>query len=163
MDLASSTIFVTESAEKDIMQRKPRKQVSFLSREVGLRILRNLIGLTIAILTAYFVSLYLGYGEASARTAAFATWLLGHILLALNLKQEHTPLLKQGLFSNRFGTGWLIGMIIFILAMTNIPAIQKILNTTNLTLIQWIIVTIGAIFASFWIEIYKLAKYKNEI
>lgn len=161
MDLASSTIFVTEPAEKDIMQRKPRRQVSFLSHEVGLRILRNLAGLSLAILTAYFVSLYLGYGETSARTAASATWLIGHILLALNLKQEHTPLLKQGLFSNRFGTGWLIGMILFVLSMTNIPAVQKVLNTTNLTSIQWIIVVTGAILASFWIEVYKLIKFRG--
>jgi len=38
-----------------------------------------------------------------AQTSAFVTWLLGHILLALNLKQEKLPFFKQGITSNLFG------------------------------------------------------------
>jgi Ca2+-transporting ATPase len=39
-------------------------------------------------------------------------------MLALNLKQEKLPLIRQGIFSNRFATGWLVGMIALSLAMT---------------------------------------------
>lgn len=155
MDLASSTIFVTEAAEPDVMQRKPRTRGRFLSWAVSRRILRNMAGLTIAILVVYFGSLALGYPPDSARTAAWATWLLGHIILALNLKQEKTPLLKQGLFSNRFAAGWLVGMIFFILAMTFVPFVQGVLQTTGLNGIQWAMVVMGALLASMWMEIAK--------
>lgn len=155
MDLASSTIFVTEAAEPDVMKRKPRPRGRFLSWAVARRILRNMAGLTIAILVVYFGSLALGYASNSARTAAWATWLLGHIVLALNLKQEKTPLLKQGLFSNRFAAGWLVGMILFVLAMTFVPFVQGVLQTTWLSGVQWAIVIIGALLASMGMEIAK--------
>jgi Ca2+-transporting ATPase len=159
MDLASSTIFVTEAAEPDVMRRKPRPRGPFLSRGVARDILRNMTGLTIAILIVYFGSLGLGYPVESARTTAFATWLLGHIILALNLKQERVPLLQQGLLSNRFAAGWLVGMIAFVLAMTLIPFAQSVLNTTGLSTIQWFLVVAGAILASTWIEVVKLIRY----
>jgi Ca2+-transporting ATPase len=102
MDLASSTIFITESAEPDVMKRPPRKQQRFLSMEVGKRILRNTAGLVVAILIVYLSLVFADVPLATAKTAAFSTWLHGHILLALNLKQEKVPLIKQGIFSNKF-------------------------------------------------------------
>jgi Ca2+-transporting ATPase len=163
MDLASSTIFVTEAAEPDVMKRKPRRRGRFLTWEVARRILRNMTGLTIAILAVYFGSLALGAEIASARTAAFATWLLGHILLALNLKQEKVPLFKQGIFSNRFAAGWLVGMILFVLAMTFVPFVQSVLQTTGLSGIQWAMVLAGAVLASMWMELIKAIEFKYNI
>jgi len=155
MDLASSTIFVTEAAEPGVMKRKPRPRGQFLNWAVARRILRNMTGLTIALLGVYFGSLALGYDVGSARTATFATWLLGHIVLALNLKQEEVPLLQQGLLSNHFAAGWLVGMIIFVLAMTFIPFVQGVLQTTALSSVQWAMVIAGALLASIWIEVLK--------
>ncbi len=155
MDLASSTIFVTEAAEPDVMQRRPRPRGRFLTWEVARRILRNMLGLTIAILVVYFGSLALGFETDSARTAAFATWLLGHIVLALNLKQENIPIFQQGLLSNRFAAGWLAGMMLLVLAMTFIPFVQGVLQTTGLSGVQWVMVIAGALLASMWIELFK--------
>lgn len=128
MDLASSTIFITESAEPDVMKRPPRKQKRFLSREVGKRILRNTAGLVVAILIVYLSLVFADVPLATAKTAAFSTWLLGHILLPLNLKQEKVPLIKQGIFSNKFAYGWLIGMIILVISMTQWDWLQMVLR-----------------------------------
>jgi len=155
MDLASSTIFVTEAAEPNVMRRKPRLSGRFLSWEVARRILRNMAGLTTAILAVYFGSLVLGFEASSARTAAFAAWLLGHIVLALNLKQENVPLFKQGLLSNRFAAGWMVGMIVFVLAMTFVPFVQTVLQTTGLSGLQWTMIIAGALLASMWMELAK--------
>jgi len=155
MDLASSTIFVTEPAEPDVMLRGPRRPGRFLTKAVGLRILRNMAGLTVAILAVYLGSFASGYGVDNARTAAFATWLLGHIILAMNLKQESLPLRIQGLLSNRFAAGWLSGMVVLVVAMTSIPTVQAVLNTTALSGRQWLAVVAGAILASSWIELTK--------
>jgi Ca2+-transporting ATPase len=155
MDLASSTIFVSEPAEPNVMRRPPRRPGRFLTKAVGLRILRNMLGLTVVILAVYLGSLAWGYGVDNARTAAFATWLLGHIVLAMNLKQEEVPLRTQGLLANRFAAGWLTGMVVLVLAMTTIPAVQAVLNTTALSGPQWLAVVVGAILASSWIELTK--------
>lgn len=155
MDLASSTIFVSEAAEPGIMERKPRRLGRFLSMDVARQILRNMAGLTVVILLVYFGSYALGYNTSQARTAVFATWLLGHILLALNLKQTQRSLLEQGLLSNKFAAGWLLGMIVFVLAMTFVPPVRTMLNTTPLSGIQWAMVMVGSILASSWLEVRK--------
>lgn len=112
MDLASSTIFVTEPVEPDIMNNPSQKITNFLSKTIGLKILKNGIFLAIGILSVYLWIYYSTANIALAQSSAFITWLLGHILLALNLKQEKLPLFIQGIASNRFGLFWLIGMIV---------------------------------------------------
>ncbi len=161
MDLASSTIFVSEEAEPDVMQRKPRHRAKFHSWATGFLILRNMIGLVTAILVVYFASFAFGYDLTSARTAAFSTWLLGHIMLALNVKQIQKPLLKQGLLVNRFGAVWLAGMLALVLIMTLVPAMHSVLNTTFLNPVQWVLVISGSIIASSWIEVLKLLRYSS--
>lgn len=155
MDLASSTIFISEEAEPDLLKRKPRPRTGFLSWQVLGRIVRNSAGLVTAILVVYFGSLALGYGIDSARTAAFATWLLGHIVLAMNLKQRRRPLLQQGLLANRFAFGWLVGMILLVLAMTFLEPVRSLLKTTPLSGIQWLGVVVGSVAAGGWMEIVK--------
>lgn len=161
MDLASSTIFITESAEPDVMVRQPRKRRRFLSWDVAKHILRNMAGLTIVILAVYFGSLIFGFNVDSARTAAFSTWLLGHIVLAMNLKQEETPLFKQGLFSNKFAIGWLFGMILFVLLMTQWSQARSVLGTTGLSAVQWVVVVGGALVASMWMEAEKWMRFRK--
>ncbi len=155
MDLASSTIFITEAAEPGLMQREPRRRQRFLSWSVGSRILRNLVGPTAAILVSYFVSLGLGYDVASARTTAFATWLLAHIMLALTLKQEQISVLSRGLLANRFGAGWLAAMVALVAAMTTVPLMQDALQTTGLSGAQWGLVVGGALIGGGWMEVWK--------
>jgi len=161
MDLASSTIFISESSEPDVMERPPRKQQKFLSWDVGKRILRNTAGLATAILAVYLYLMLTNMPLAAARTAAFSTWLLGHIILALNLKQEKKPLLKQGLLSNKFAIGWLVGMVLLVIGMTQWGWLQTVLGTTDLSSVHWILVIAGAIAASSWLEIRKWIRFSD--
>lgn len=155
MDLASSTIFISEEAEPGVMEREPRRRGRFLSWSVARRIVRNLVGPAAAILACYFVSLALGYQVTSARTAALATWLLGHIVLALALKQERTSLMDRGLLANRFGAAWLAGMMALVVALTAIPLVQDALHTTSLSGVQWGLVVGGAVVGGGWFEGWK--------
>ncbi len=157
MDLASSTIFISEAAEPGLMQRPPRRQRRFLSWDVARRLLRNLVGPALAILAAYLGSLTLGYDVASARTAAFATWLLGHIVLALSLKQERISLFARGILANRFAVGWLAGMSALVLAMVSLPFVRTALQTTHLALNQWALVVAGALLGGGWMEVLKIS------
>lgn len=160
MDLASSTIFVTESAEANIMNRKPSNIKNFLDRNFILRIFKNGAPFAVGILVIYLWLYYRTNDLILSQTAAFVTWLLGHIMLALNLKQEKLPLLKQGIFSNRFASLWLIGMIIFTLAITLIPFIYPYFHTTLLPIQVWFVILV-VIFATTWmIELSKFL-YKS--
>jgi Ca2+-transporting ATPase len=156
MDLASSTIFVTEAAEPDSMRRPPVRISEYLRRPILLHILRNGTGLAAAILGVY-LWLYLSTGNVVlAQTSAFTAWLLGHILLALNLKQDNMPLLRQGLRSSRFGTFWLLGMIGLSLVMTVVPLVHPYLATIAIPIIVWVVILIVVLASTFWIEAWKL-------
>jgi len=160
MDLASSTIFVTEPAEPDLMRRPPFKVKRFIDLSLAAKIFENGIGLAAGILVIYLWVSY-GMGDvAMAQTAALVTWLLGHILLALNLKQEKLPLLKQGLLSNRFGALWLTGMVILAIIITGVPAVFPALKTTSLPLPVWSAIIAVTIASTFWIEVKKWAAYR---
>jgi len=161
MDLASSTIFVTEVAEPDVLKRLPQKTNDYLRHSIALGIFRNGIGLILGILTIY-LWLYIQTGDlVLAQTAAFATWLLGHIFLALNLKQERVPLLKQGIFSNRFGAFWLLGMIALTMVMTNIQIVFPYLKTISISLLVWLEIILVALVSTFWIEARKLLRERT--
>jgi Ca2+-transporting ATPase len=158
MDLASSTIFVTEAAEADILKREPQRITNFLNKTIALRILRNGLFLAMGILIVYLWLYYSTYDVVLAQSAAFVTWLLGHIMLALNLKQEKLSLLKQGVFSNRFGAFWLAGMIILSLSMTTIPFVRPYLHTAPLSLNVWLVILAIVFCSTWWIELSKIAR-----
>jgi Ca2+-transporting ATPase len=155
MDLASSTIFVTEAAEPDVARRPGQTLGHFLNWRSGLRIVRAGLPLALGILAIYLWVLY-GTGDvAVARTAAFTSWLLGHIMLALNLKQERRPLLRQGLLANRFGAGWLLGMIGLTMAMSAVPVLREALKTTALPWHVWAVIVGTIVVSTCWIELKK--------
>lgn len=160
MDLASSTIFVTEAAELGIMEKPAQKIKNFLDKFLILKILKNSIPLALGILFIYLLA-YQQYNLSVAQTSAFVSWLLGHILLALNLKQEKVPLIKQGIFSNYFGVFWLFGMILLSIAITCIPQFYPYLKTTWLPISLWAQLIIMVICTTFWIEVVKLITFKN--
>ncbi len=156
MDLASSTIFVTEQKEPDVLERMPENLQGYFKSVLLKKIFIYGIGLASGI-TALYVFLYFQTGNlVLAQTAAFSTWLLGHICLALNLKQRKLPLLKQGIFSNRFASLWLSGMVTLTVIMTNVPSVFPYLKTTFLPLSVWGIILIVIIVTTFWIEVKKI-------
>ncbi len=161
MDLASSTIFVTESPEPDIMSRPPGRTRNFLSASIVTNIVRNGAPLAAGILAIYLVVYYRTQDVTLAQTSAFTTWLLGHILLAMNLKQERMPLVVQGFFSNRFAVSWLAGMIGLILVMTLVSPLHAYLKTTTPSLSLSLSIAGVAIATTFWIEIRKVIAWRS--
>ncbi|OGH41314.1 MAG: hypothetical protein A2965_01675 [Candidatus Levybacteria bacterium RIFCSPLOWO2_01_FULL_40_96] len=162
MDLASSTIFVTESAEPNVLNRKPQTITNFLNKTIALKILKNGAFLTIGILAVYLWLYYQTHNVVLAQTAAFVTWLLGHIMLALNLKQEKLSLLKQGLFSNHFGLFWLVGMILLSFIITNVPFVYSYFHTTFIPLNVWIGILVIVFISTWWIELRKIVSHGHE-
>lgn len=155
MDLASSTIFVTEAAQPDVLKRGVPNLKAFLGRDLIVRIVRNGFWLMAGIAGLYLFVLYCYQDVVLAQTTAFVAWLLGHILLALNLKQEKLPLFRQGLFSNRFGAGWLLGMIGLSLAITLVAPLRTYLQTATLPWPLWLAIIAIVIATTFWIEVRK--------
>lgn len=157
LDLISSTIFVVEDVEPESMLHPAEKISDFLGKPLIGKTFKNGIALACGILLLY-VNSYRRYGIAEAQTVALVTWLLSHILLALNLKQEYQPLLRQGFFKNYIGVFWLALMVIVSLMVTMIPFFHVYLKTISLPISLWIEIVFVAVGTTCWIEIVKIIK-----
>ena len=91
-----------------------------------------------------------------AQTMAFATWMVGHIFLAFNLRSEKEPLAKLGLFSNKVMLLWAFVVAVTLLVGTNLPFVHESLRITSLSLGNWAMVLLVSFAATFWMELKKL-------
>jgi len=63
--------------------------------------------------------------------------MLGHILLALNLRSEKEPLSQLGVLSNKVMGLWALVVVAVLLFATNVPEIAVALKLTSLTAPDW--------------------------
>jgi Ca2+-transporting ATPase len=165
MDLAAAATFVAEPGEADLMRCPPRDpHARFMDRAMVGSIFGSAAGLFAAVSVVYLVTLWAepqggaGYSAASlarAQTAAFVTWLLGHMLLALNMRSERQPLFQLGLFSNRLMVIWGAATVAFVLLVTCVPGVQAALKTVALSRGEWTLAISMALAGTFWMEIRK--------
>jgi len=157
MDLAASATFVAEPAEGDLMHRPPRDpRRPFMDRPMVESIFASAAGLFAAVSLAYLLTWYGPGGRAQAQTVAFVTWLLGHFLLALNLRSEREPLLRLGLGSNPLMLIWGAATVAFALLATLVPGVREALKTVPLTSREWLLCVALAFTGTFWLEARKL-------
>jgi P-type Ca2+ transporter type 2C len=162
MDLASSTIFVTEQPEPDILCKKSYDIKHYLTWSLILPIARLSVGLLSGMIMLYLWVYYTTSNLILARTCVLVTWLLGSTFLAINVKQDKTPLLVQGIFSNTFALFWLICAVGLSLALTHIPFLFPYTKTTYIPLTLWLGILALSIISTFWIEVKKIIGYYHE-
>ena len=156
MDVAASAAFVSEPAEPGIMHQPPRDpKAPFMDRAMLGSIFSAAAGLFAAVSLVYLIAWYSGVGLAVAQTAAFVTWLLGHVLLALNMRSERTPLVRLGLFSNRVMIWWAMATVLFVLGVTLIPPVQSLFKTAPLPSWIWALAIVSALIGTGWREVMK--------
>jgi Ca2+-transporting ATPase len=163
MDLGASAAFAAERAEGDIMAQPPRDpRRPFLDRGMVRGIFLSSAGLLVAVGIAYLLTWEQTGSLAQAQTMAFVTWLMGHFLLALNLRSDREPMLRMGLTSNRIMLAWGLGALLFAILATELPLLQEALKTTYLTPGQWGTAVLLSVAFTFWIELYKMATYGRQ-
>ncbi len=163
MDLAASVTFANEPAEADVMHEPPRNpKARFIDGPMVRSIFSAGAGLFAAVSVVYLVTWYSSGGDlVRAQTVAFVAWLLGHVLLAINLRSEREPLFRLGFFSNRLMILWGVAAIAFVLFATLVPGAQNLLKTTSLQGQDWLLVLIATVIGTFWIEIRKLIFWRG--
>ncbi len=160
MDLAASATFIAEPAEKNLMNRPPHDpKIPFMDKFMISSIFMSAAGLLAAVAGAYLITWYNSGNLAQAQTVAFVTWLLGHVLLALNMRSEQENLFRLGLFSNKLMLIWGGAAVLFLLVATFLPFAQSALKTTNLSLNEWLLSVAAALLGTFWLEVRKLLLY----
>ena len=159
MDLAASATFVAEPGETGIMNKPPKSpREKFINRSMLTSIVFGAISLFAAVTATYLFTWFqdpVVSAVVHAQTVAFATWMLGHILLALNLRSEKEPLSQLGVLSNKVMLLWALVVITVLLVATNVPGIAVALKLTSLKAPDWAVVIAAALISTFWIEIKK--------
>ena len=153
MDLAASATFVAEPAEAGIMNKPPNDpKEKFLNKSMLTSLALGSLSLFAAVTATYLFTWYQNPTSSAiqhAQTVAFATWMIGHILLALNFRSEKEPLSKLGVLSNKVMVLWGIIVIATLLLATNVAGIAGSLKITSLTPTDWAIVIVAALRFNF--------------
>ncbi|MCL4544377.1 MAG: cation-transporting P-type ATPase [Chloroflexi bacterium] len=155
MDLGASTTFVAEPPEQELMTQPPRNvSRPFIDRSMQLGMLLGGLSLAAAVLCAYGWTLQ-RYGLPAAQTAAFATWLLGHVVMAAHMRAEHQLLLRTHPLANRPFLGWLAGVLLVLALGLSFPFLQARLHLLSLPPLAWGVVLASALLVPSWWEPYK--------
>jgi Ca2+-transporting ATPase len=157
MDLAASATFVAEPQEKDAMKKPPADPArKFMDKTMLRPLFIGALSLFVAVTATYLLAYYSNPEVNYARTVAFATWMLGHVFLALNLRSENVPMYKQGVLSNKVMLLWALLAVTVLVVGVNVPFIQSALQITSLAATDWGLAIAVAFAATFWMEPKKV-------
>jgi P-type Ca2+ transporter type 2C len=157
MDLAASSGFVTEPAEKDIYRRRPRDpRKSIFDAGQIFDILLKGGALFAVVIGIYFYALYLRLPLLEAQTMAFSAWMIGHVVLGFVSRADRETLSSLGWLSNKIMDLWALAAIIFLVVAMYTPLFDRLLVLEPLGPLQFLLI---AIAAAFFIGLLELKKY----
>ncbi|NMC80517.1 MAG: cation-transporting P-type ATPase [Chloroflexi bacterium] len=157
MDLMAAAAFVAEGAEADLLDQPPRDpKAKFMDRAMIGSIVVPSLGLFAAVTAVYLSTWYGTHDLVVSQTVAFFAWLIGHVLLAFNLRSERQPVVQLGLGSNRWMLAWGAAVVLFLVLISLIPGAQSLMKVTQLAGRQWAMILGATFVGTFWLEIKKI-------
>lgn len=152
-----------EPAEANIMKRKPRDpEKSIVNKSFILQVLRNGGLIALGSLIVFIIGLELGYPEDVARTMSFSTMAIGQIFHIFNVREKNSFGIDKTIFKNPF----LIGSITISFGLQMIaiylPFLNNILETIPLDLNKLMIVIIGSILPTVFIQLSRLFSQRRK-
>jgi P-type Ca2+ transporter type 2C len=146
-----------EPKEGDVMDQEPRDPNA---RIVNREILRNTVFVALFMAIGTLGVFFLSYNDAGigyARTMAFTTLAMFQVFNALNCRSRDKSVFQLGFFTNPYLIAAMVVSVLLQIGVTLIPFMQTALQTTPLTLLNWI--TIVAVASTVFIadELRKLA------
>jgi Ca2+-transporting ATPase len=160
-DGAPALALATEKGDPDIMQQQPRpKSEPIINRQMVIRIAVMTVALTAVVLTAYQIGLQTSV--PLAETMAFVTLALSELPIAYTSRSERYPLVKLGVFSNKWMQRAVLLSISLILAVIYLPFLQAAFDTIALTLNDWLIILPLIVIPAATAEISKFFVRRSE-
>lgn len=136
-DGAPALALGTEKGDPDIMQQKPRPHDEpIINKQMRVGVAIQAVFITAATLGAYFIGL--GHNEVYAQTMAFITLSISELLRAYTARSEYYPILKIGIFGNKFMNYAVGASLILILLVLYVPFLNDVFKTVPLGWSEWI-------------------------
>jgi Ca2+-transporting ATPase len=156
-DGAPALALATEKGDPDIMDQPPRPaKEPIINRFMRNGIAIQTVAITTVTLAAYLMGLRLYPNQPEfAMTMAFVTLSLSELLRAFTARSERYPILKIGVFSNRYMNLAVLSSFILILLVVYVPFLQPVFSTVPLGWTQWQLMIPLLILPSLAAEAYK--------
>ncbi|BBN14343.1 hypothetical protein MPTK1_6g10870 [Marchantia polymorpha subsp. ruderalis] len=155
MDLGSSSSFVMEPRDSDLMRRKPRHpSEKFFDFELVSGIFVAAISMFATVLTSFFYAIY--HEKETAQTSVFFTWLFVQVLMAFNLRTFREPVVLKGIFTNMGINIWFIATVSLTILLSSSTFFQEHLSLVPLSTSHWLYIILMSIVGSCWIEFAKM-------
>jgi Ca2+-transporting ATPase len=136
-DGAPALALGTEKGDPDIMNHPPRpSKEPIINKPMWINIIIQTVTFTLVTLVAFRIGLNSPQVQV-AETMAFVTLSLAQVLRAVSSRSEHYPILKVGLFSNKWMNLAVATSVILIFLVVYVPFLNQPFDTIPLTIIQW--------------------------
>ncbi len=167
-DGAPALALGTEKGDPDIMLQKPRPvKEQIINRYMISGVVIQTIAITAVTLIAF--GLGLKHNIVYAETMAFITLAASELLRAYTARSERYPILKIGLFTNRWMNIAVASSLALLLLIIYVPFFNEVFNTVPLGWIEWrlvlpllVVPSIAAELAKYVVSFqYKRLQEKN--
>jgi Ca2+-transporting ATPase len=152
-----------DPGDPDLMERKPRKpKESIFTRDVKTFLIATPLLTTALLLTAYLMHQpWLGeYQLMEARTQLLTAMVLIELAIALSSRSLKHPVIKVGVFKNKYLWYAILSSFALQLIVLYVPAIQALFDVTSPQPIDWAIAILlaGIVFSALEIGKYVASK-----
>lgn len=138
-DGAPALALGTEKGDPDIMHQPPRPPKEPI---INRFMLRGIVFQTVAITAATLLAFWIGSTDPQhvhyAETMAFVTLSVSELLRAYTARSEYYPLVKIGVFTNRWMNLAVLASLALILGAVYLPFLNGIFDTEPLGWAQWV-------------------------
>jgi len=138
-DGAPALALGTERGDPDIMKQPPRPpKENIINKYMQIGVVIQTIAITSVTLGAYFLGMNTEPEHVEfAETMAFVTLSCSELLRAYTARSEYFPLLKIGVFTNKWMNVAVASSLALILAVIYVPFLNNVFDTLPLGLAQW--------------------------
>jgi P-type Ca2+ transporter type 2C len=137
-DGAPALALGTEKGDPDIMDQQPRPaKEPIINRLMLIGVVVQTIAITFTTLIAYAIGLQ-SMNAQYAETMAFATLVFSELIRAFTSRSERYPILKVGIFSNKWMNWAVLGSSLLMLLVMYVPFLQEIFDTVSLGWDAWL-------------------------
>jgi Ca2+-transporting ATPase len=165
-DGAPALALGTEKGDPDIMEQKPRPaREPIINKQMLIGVAMQTIAIAGVTLFAFFRGM--SHNVHYAETMAFATLSLSELVRAFTARSERYPILKIGIFGNRWMNLAVLSSFVLVMAVIYLPFLNPIFQTEPLSFAEWYIIlplllipSVVAELTKFFITLFSKSKNK---
>ncbi len=157
-------IFEQEKEEDGIMSRPPRDPGDplFGKKLIILSVLQGLFSLA-AITFIYKAALFLGHGEAEARTLTFITLIVSNLSIIISNRSWSRNIFSIIATRNSAQTWVVLGAIVFLGIVISVPFLRNMFHFAPMHAVDILLALSAGLASIVWFEIVKLISSRKHV